>query len=95
MVSSLVAAMSVEELRSFRQVPFVINLEVLDNTTTPTIGGADNAVYFTWEQFAVGLCFPIPYLVKQFLHFTRAPLALIHPNFFRILMSCSVLNFLS
>ena len=38
------------------------------------------------------LCLPIPSLVKQFLHFTRAPLAFIHPNVFWILMGCIVLN---
>ena len=32
--------------------------------------------------------------MKQFLHFTRAPPALIHPNVFRILMGCSVQNLL-
>ena len=37
-------------------------------------------------------CLPIPSLVKQFLHFTRALPALIHSNIFRILMGCSVLN---
>ena len=46
-VSSLVAAMSVEELRSFKQVPSAIILEVSYGRTAPTIGGADNAVYFT------------------------------------------------
>ena len=30
--------------------------------------------------------------MKQFLHFTRAPPELIHPNVFRILMGWSVLN---
>ena len=84
-VRSLVVAMSVEDLRSFRQVPSAIRLEVLDGTTTSTIGATDNAIYFTQEQFAIGLCLPIPSLVKQFLHFTRAPPALIHPNVFRIL----------
>ena len=63
MVSSLDAAMSIEELRSLRQV-LAIKLEVSDGTATPTIGGADNVVYFTQEQFAAGLCFPIPSLVK-------------------------------
>ena len=57
-ISSLVAAMSKEELRSFRQVPIIISLEVSNGTTTPTIGGADNAIYFTQEQFAAGLCSP-------------------------------------
>ena len=92
--SSLVAAMSVEELRSFSQVPAGIKLEVADGLTTPTIEGANNVVYFTCEQFAAGLRFPIPSLVKQFLHFTGAPLALVHPNVFPILMGCSVLNLL-
>ena len=93
-VSSLVTAMFVEELRSFRQVSAAIRLKVSDGTVAPTIGGADNAVYFTQGQFATGLRFPIPFLVKQFLHFTRAHPALIHLNVFRILMGCSVLNFL-
>ena len=30
--------------------------------------------------------------MKQFLHFTRAPPALIYPHVFTILMGCSVLN---
>ena len=33
-------------------------------------------------------------LVKQFLHVSRAPPTLIHPNVIRILMGCSVLNLL-
>ena len=81
-VSSLVAAMSIEEFRSFSQVPIVIKLEVSYGMTTPTIGGADDVVYFTREQFSVGLRFPIPSLVNQCLHFTRAPPVLIHPNVF-------------
>ena len=91
-VNSLVTAMFVEELRSFKQVPATIGLEVLDGAATSTIGTTNNAVYFTRKQFAAGLCVPIPSLVKQFLHFTRAPLALIYSNVFRILMGCSVLN---
>ena len=46
-VSSLVVAMSIEDLRSFSQVPANIELEVVDGSVAPTIGGADNAVYFT------------------------------------------------
>ena len=94
MVSSLVDATSVEELRSSNQVPVVIILEVSSGMATPTIGGGDNTVYFTREQFVAGLRVPIPSLVKQFLHFTRAPHALIHLNVFRILMGCSVLKFI-
>ena len=87
-ISSLVTAMSIEELRSFNQVPANIRLEVENSLVAPTIGGVDNTIYFTHEQFVSGLRFPIPSLVKQFLHFTRASLVLIHSNVFRILMGC-------
>ena len=87
------AAMSVEDLRYFRQVPTAFKLEVSSGTTTSTVRATDNAVYFTWEQFVTGLCLHIPSLVKQFLHFTMAPPALVHPNVLRILTSYSVLNF--
>ena len=90
--SSLVAAMPIEELRSFCQVLADISLKLLDGSTVSIVGWENNSVYFTWEQFTTGLRFPISLLVKQFLHFTRAPLALIHPKVFRILMGCSVLN---
>ena len=86
--------MSVEELKSFSQVPADIRLEVEEGTVSPTIGGANNAVYFTRKQFSIRLLFPIPSLVKQFLHFTRAPPALTHPKVFQILMRCSLLNLL-
>ena len=90
--SSLVADMSIKELRSFCQVPIYISLELSDGEVVSIVGGADNVVYFTWEQFVVKLRFPISSLVKQFLHFTRAPPVLIHPNVFRILTGCSVLT---
>ena len=86
--------MSIEELRSFSQVTADIRLEVADGTATPTIRGADNTVYFTWEHFATGLRFPISSLVKQFLHFTKAPLTLTHSNVFQILMGYSMLKLL-
>ena len=94
MVSSIVVAMSIEDLRSLRQVPTTIRLEASNSATTLMMGAADNTIYFTQERFAIGLCLPIPSLVKQFLHFIREPPALVHPNVFRILMGCSVLNFL-
>ena len=92
--SSLVAAMSIEELRSFCQVPMDISLEFSDEAVVSIVGGADNVVYFTREQLFAGLLSPISSLVKQFLYFTRAPPTLIHPNVFRILMGCSVIKFL-
>ena len=48
-VSFLVLAMSVEDLRSFRQVPISIRLETSGGATTSTMGMADNVIYFTRE----------------------------------------------
>ena len=67
-VSSLVSSMSMEELRSFYHIPDSISLEVLDDSAVLKIGETDNAVYFTWEQFAARLCFPVSSLEKQFPH---------------------------
>ena len=80
--SNLVVAMSVEELRSYSQIPIEISLETSDGATTTTVGEVDNVIYFTREQFVAGLHLPVPSLVKQFLHFTRAPPTLIHLNVF-------------
>ena len=90
--SSLVAAMSVEELRLYSQIPAEISLETTNGAVVSTVEEANNVVYFTREQFVAGLSVLVPSLVKQFLHFTRAPPTLIHPNVFQILMGCSVLN---
>ena len=53
-----------------------------------------NTIYFTKEPFNVWLRFPLPSLLKQFLHYTQIPLAYIHPNIIRVLMGCSILNML-
>ena len=58
-VSSLVVVMSAEELRLYYQVPAEISLEMSDDLDTSTVKEADSAIYFTREQFAVGLCFPV------------------------------------
>ena len=46
------------------------------------------------SNLRLSFLFLVPALVKQFLHFTRASLTLVHPNIIRILIGCSVLNFL-
>ena len=51
-------------------------------------------MFFIREHLAVGLRFPMPAIVKKFLHFTRAPPTLVHPNTIRILTGCIVLNLL-
>ena len=93
-VSSLVSSMSMEELRSFYRVLDCIILELLDVPARSIVGQADKVVYFTLEQFGIGIRFLVASLVKQFLHVTRAPPLLIHPNGFLILMGCSMLKFL-
>ena len=45
--SSLVAAMSAEELRLYSQVLSEISMEMLDGSVASTVGEADNAIYFT------------------------------------------------
>ena len=83
-----------EELRSYCRIPNDIDFELSDGPAKSTIDEEDSVVYFTREQLVNGLRFPISSLVKQFLHFSRAPPALIHPNVIRILTGCSVLNLL-
>ena len=53
-----------------------------------------NAIVFSKEQYNVELCFPLPSLFKQFLHFTKIPLAFLHLNAVRILMGYNILNML-
>ena len=84
--------MSVEELRLLSQIHVEISPETSNGVTTSTFREADNVVYFTREQFVVGLRLPIPSLAKRFLHFTLTPPTLVHPNFIRILMGYSVMN---
>ena len=92
--SSIISSLTMEELMAYCEVPDNIDLRLMDRTDESTLGGEHNSVYFTRKHLAVGLCFPVSALVKQFLHFTRAPPALIHPNFIRILIGCCVLNHL-
>ena len=85
--SHIVSSLTVEELRSYCEVPENIDLKLMDEPDESTLGGEHNAVFFTCEQLMAGLHFPVPALIKQFLHFTRAPPALVHPNVIRILIS--------
>ena len=92
--SSIVSSLTMEELRTYYEIPDNVNLKLMEKLDKSTMGGEHNAVFFTREQLAVRLRFSVPALVKQFLHFTQAPLTLIHPNIIRILTGCSMLNFL-
>ena len=92
--SSIISSLSMEELRAYCQIPDDIDVVLLEGPAKNTMGDEYKAVFFTLEQLAVGLRFPVLSLVKQFLDFTRAPPALIHPNVIRILIGCYVLNLL-
>ena len=92
--SSIISSLSIEELRSYCHIPNNIDFELPDGQTESTIDKEDGAVYFTREQLTARLRFPISSLIKQFLHFSRAPPALVHLNIIRILIGHSVLNLL-
>ena len=82
------------ELRAYCDVLDNIDLKLMEEPDESTLGGEHNSVFFTWEHLAARVRFLVPTLVKQFLHFTRAPPALVHPNTLWILTGCSVLNLL-
>ena len=92
--SNIIASMTMEELKIYYEVPNDIDLQLMERTDESTLGGEHNGVFFTREHLAAELCFPIPAIVKQFLHFTRSPPTLIHPNVVRILIGTCVLNHL-
>ena len=83
-----------KELRSYCHIPDNFDFELSDGPSESTIDKEDGGVYFTREQLAARLHFPISSLIKQFLHFSGALPALVHKNIIRILTGCSVLNHL-
>ena len=93
-LSNIIFSLFMEELRAYCEIPDDIDVMLLDGPAQNTVGAEHNAVFFTREQLAARLHFPVSSLVKQFLHFTRAPPALIHSNVIRILIGCCVLNLL-
>ena len=92
--SNVITSLTMEELKVYYEVPDNIDLRLMKGVDESTLGGEHNGVFFTLKHLAAGLRFPVPAIVKQFLHFTRASLALIHPNVIRILIGCCVLNHL-
>ena len=74
------------------EVPDNIDLRLMERADDSMLGEEHNGVFFTREHLAAGLLFPVSAIVKQFLHFTRAPPTLVHPNMIRILIGSCVLN---
>ena len=92
--SSIISSLTMEELRAYCEVPNNIDLRLMERADESTLGGDHNGVFFTREHLAAGLHFPVPAIVKQFFHFTRAPPALIHPNVIHILIVSCLINHL-
>ena len=92
--SNAISSLTMEELNVYCEVPDNIDLRLMERADDSTLAGEHNGVFFTREHLAVGLRFPVPAIVKQFLHFTPAPPALIHPNVICILIGNYVLNHL-
>ena len=92
--SSIISSLSMEELRSYCHILENIDFELPNGSAESNIYKEDGAVYFIREQLAAGLHFPVLSLIKKFIHFSKAPLALVHPNIIWILIGCSVLNLL-
>ena len=92
--SSVIASLTMEELKAYCEVPDNIDLRLMERADESMLGGEHNGVFFTREHLSAGLRFPMPAIVKQFLHFTWAPPALIHPNVIRILIGSCMLNHL-
>ena len=86
--------LSKREFREGFRVPHGVAIRLMDGGPMPTKKKSYNATVFSKEQFNVRLPFPLPSLFKQFLQFTKIPLAFLHPNTIRILMGCSILDML-
>ena len=92
--SSIISSLSMEELRAYCEIPDDIDVTLSNGLIENTLGKEYNVVFFTRDQLAAGLRFHVPSLVKKFLHFTRAPSALVHPNVIWIMTGCCELNLL-
>ena len=68
--SSIISSLAMEELIAYCEVPDNIDLRLMERTNESTLCREHNGVFFTREHLADRLRFPVPALVKQFLHFT-------------------------
>lgn len=86
--------LDVGEFKERFVIPNGVSVQLLEGRPIPTHKSDDNSVCFTKEQFNTGLRLPLLSLFKQFLHFTKIPPALIHPNVVCVLMGCIILDML-
>ena len=69
--SHIVSSLKMEELRTYCEIPDEIDLKLMDESNESTLGGEHNSVFFTREQLAVELCFPMPALINSFFPLPR------------------------
>ena len=62
--SHIVSSLTMEELRTYCEIPDNIDLKLIDKPDESTLGGEHNAVFFTREQLASRLRFPVLALIK-------------------------------
>ena len=62
--SSIVSSMTMEELRTYYEIPNNIDLKLMEKSDEFTLGGEHNAVFFTRKQLATELHFLVPALIK-------------------------------
>ena len=62
--SSVIASLTIEELKVYCEVPNNIDLRLMERADDSTLGGEHNDVFFTREHLAVGLRFPVSAIVK-------------------------------
>ncbi|RVW51927.1 hypothetical protein CK203_067948 [Vitis vinifera] len=83
-----------QEFREHFFIPNGISVQLVEEDPTSTKKAAHNTIFFSKEQFNVGLDFPLLSIFKQFLHYTQIPLAHIHSNIVQVLMGWNILNML-
>ncbi|RVX13673.1 hypothetical protein CK203_010357 [Vitis vinifera] len=87
--------LNAKEFRERFRIPHDVLIDLVnEEAAMPSEKGGKNAILFTKEQFNAGLRFPLPALLKEFLHFSQIPPIFIHPNLVRVLMGCSIINML-
>lgn len=89
-----VEKLNVKEFCDRFRIPHGVSVELFDGEGVLPENPENNAILFTKEQFNAGLRFPLPSLLKEFLHFTQIPPVYVHPNMIRVLMGCSILSML-
>ena len=62
--SSFIASLTMEELKTYCEVPDNIDLRLKERADESVLGGKHNDVFFTREHLAAWLRFPVPTIVK-------------------------------